>query len=449
MALFDVVLADTLTLADSLFTTAFTFGVELSDSLDIVDSLVLEGGLAAGSSAPIVPPDSVTSSLGDAEFSVVALSQGFANLITWNVPTPANSPNWGRRLRILRKTGEWPQTFDDLGASVLVDATYSDSVSDDFSLEDANLEAGVIYYYARFELLVTGVWVLDAERGRQSAYPFDRWGSCEYIYDSLPRGFRSDDAEVLHLFQFICVVGAIFDNTKTDVEQLLTLFEIDAIHDDLIKVLDGQIDWPTWDATGALQRRAETALAVDLYKLKGRADSYIQLLGEISGWQVEVFEGWRVTFFVNGVFGSTTPDFTDPNLLSDLGTPQDKLKYINDTVGWQGLSGLLFQMTEIPGVSGPFTSIMVDRANFLLSFFKVSYATCKLVMTPVTEEQFLMSSVVDSFEEEQFKSENVLVPLDEESASTDELSLFLTNDNPGSLTNTITHRLFHSALPYV
>lgn len=237
-------------------------------------------------------------SLGPFGFECLAKSEGFSILVSFTAPEPADAPEWLRQVRILRKVGEWPQSFDDPGASVVLDDIFP--AAGTFSVLQEELVQGQIYYYALFAKRTDGAWVHDRFLDRCSSYPYDRWGACDYMFASLPRGFRSQDVGFDHLYGFICIFGTLVDDLKTDVEHLKTLFEIDNIHDDLIFLLDRTIGWPTWHATGGLQRRRETADAVSVYKIKGREAAYAQVLGEISNWELVLVEGWRYVMFSNG-----------------------------------------------------------------------------------------------------------------------------------------------------
>lgn len=386
--------------------------------------------------------------LGDFEFSAIALSEGYSIRVRYSAPSSSDAPTWSRRLRILRKQGEWPQSWDDSGASVCLDAIFPTEGS--FYFDETGLNAGQTYYYALFTLRNDGNWIHDPFTQQDWAYPYDRWGASGYMYDSLPRGFRTADIETGNqLEQFVSIFGALVDNIKTDIEWLLTLFEIETIHDDLLYLLDDKIGWPTWHQTGALQRRKETSEAVDLYKLFGRAVAYEQMLSEISDWDVEVFEGSSYVFFTNGIFGSTTPDFTDPLLLTKYGTLGDYLHYTPSRDWWQNLHGLVIRMTEIPGVSGPLTEIMLDRARQLIEFGKVSYAYVHLLAVTIVEE-LVYVPLEEWYDPVMTWTEGVFpVPTETDlGATTGDAALFMTN-LATSTTNSLDDRLFHEALEYV
>lgn len=402
-------------------------------------------GITFWGGTPLLAPP-VIREIGEFEFTVKAKIEGFAIRIEYSVPTPAEAPDWGRRLRILRKQGEWPQSWDDAGAQVLVDDVYP-ALSGDYWIEQTGLEAGTIYYYALFAQRIDGAWINDVKLNRGSAYPYDRWGAVDYMFGTLPRGFRSEDAAVGHLYQFLSILGALVDNIKTDAEHLLTLMEIDAIHDDLIQLLDKKLGWPTWHAAGGLQRRVETSQAVDLYKLLGREVSYEQMLEGISDWEATIVEGWRYVFFSNDRFGSKTPDMTDPDNIRLRGRIDDVLKYTNDGNGWHAVTGLGFFLEEILGISGPFTSETVDRVRELIEWGKASYVTYGMIMTPMTEESVsLASDVIEEWEELLTYLIDQLI--EEFGWTTTDWTLFESND-AACTTTTLTDRVFHEDLEYL
>jgi len=394
---------------------------------------------------PPVPAMPVVRELGDFRFVVKAKSEGYAIRIDWHVPLPADSPDWSRRLRILRKQGEWPQRWDD-DALVIVDSVYP-ILDGDYFIEQTGLEAGTTYYYALFQERLDGSWVNDRIANRGSAYPYDRWGAVDYMFDTLPRGYRSEDASVGHLYQFLGILGALVDNAKTDAEHLLTLMEIGSIHDDLIYLLDMKLGWPTWFAAGGLQRRRDTARAVDLYKILGREASYAQMLEAVSDWEATIAEGWKYVMFSNGRFESKTPDMSDPDNIRLRGRIDDILKYTPDTDGWHSVNGLGFFLEEIPGISAGLTSAMVDRFLELIEWGKASYVNYQLIVVPVTEEVFPLEDFV--IEELLVIYTPVIAPLiEEEPWTTSSWSLFTSNDL-NETTNTVDDRTFHNDIVYV
>lgn len=393
---------------------------------------------------PAVPP---IRQVGDFNFMCRALSEGFKIRVDISVPDPIDSPEFSRFIRVLRKQGEWPQGAFDPDAHVSLSAFYPTSATP-FFIEDGLVE-NQTYYYALYALRTDGVWVHDRFTDRCSSYPYDRWGACDYMYNSLPRGYRSEDATVQHLYQFLCIFGALIDDTKTDVEHLLQLFEIDNIHDDLIFMLDAKIGWPTWHTTNGLQRRRETRRAVDLYKLRGRAAAYEQVLEEISDWDATIVEGWRYVMFSNGKYGSTTPDMTDPDTIALQGKITDILKYTNDGDGWHAVHGLGFFLEEVPGVSGPLTAEFLARVREMIEWTKASYVTTDLTAVTIDEELWLMSRVLDSFEDFFAFAENVSSPIEEDLGyTTTSWSLFESNDLTQT-TNTVDDRTFHDSITYL
>lgn len=402
-------------------------------------------GISVWGHASVLVPATVRA-LGDFEFSVVAKTEGYANRVYYSAPAAADAPEWSRRLRILRKRGEWPQSWDDADADVLVDDVFP-VIAQSYFFDDENLEAGVIYYYALFQERIDSSWVSDVTTDRDSAYPYERWGFPDYMFQTLPRGFRTQDVDSNHLYQFLTILGALLDNTKTDVEHLRTLMEIDHIHDDLLYLIDMRLGWPTWFAAGGLQRRQDTKRAVDLYKLLGRAVSYEQMLEAVSDWEAVIVEGWRYVMFSNGRFDSTTPDTTNPDLIRLIGRQGDLLKYVNDTNGWHSVNGLGFYLEEIPAVSAGLTTPMIDRFQELIEWGKASFVSYQLVVRPVSEEEFPLESFV--LEEAITIRTPHIDPLIEELPWTTSSWALFTSLDSGSTTNTATDRTFHNDIEYI
>ena len=361
-------------------------------------------------------------SLADFNLQISAASVGFAVDISIDIPGLAEAVEWARELRVLRKIGEWPQSYDDSGAEIVVSKTYAavGDITDTF--EDTDLTSGQMYYYALYEKRTDGYWLHDRFLGRGSAYPYDRWGAATYLFKSMPSGWQRQDVEQGDALQnFLAIFGALVDNIKTDAENL--------------------------------QRRQETAQAVDVYKLIGREQAYEVLMESVSSWDVEIEEGWRYVMFSNGLYGCTTPDTTDPNLLPNVGLISDLLKYTNDNYSWRSVSGLVFFLTQIAGVSGEFTQDMIYRYHELIELVKATFVNYNLYLVPVDEDTYDMSWVVDDWDHGDdvytYTESAMAAPVEEDvSATTTSLTLFESNDTSAT-TTTAVDRTFHSALTYL
>ncbi len=391
-------------------------------------------------------------SLGEFNFQVKASPQGSDIRITLDIPLLTEAPNWNRNLQILRKLGSYPIDTDDTGAVVFLIKSYAAISGVTETHADVSLLPGQVYYYSLFAERNDGTWVHDKYVNRGSAYPYKSWGAGDYLFKSMPRGWQRADVETGDLAAFLQVCGAHIDAIKTDNEHLKSLFEIDEVHADLLEYLDDKIAWPTWAAADALQRRKETALAVDIYKKIGRSEAYENLLEEVSDWSAEILEGWKYVMFSNGKYNSTTPDTSDPDLAPNIGLITDKLKYTNSSSDWHSVAGLIFLMTEIEDVSGPFTAEMISRYHELIEFAKATYVNYYVKLMPNYSEYFPLTGVVDEWDsgmDKWYSPETASLTIEEDlSYSTSNATLFMSNAT-ASTTNTISDRTFHSALAYV
>ncbi len=337
-------------------------------------------------------------SLFDTDFNVHARGQGFSLEISWITLDVLDVLDWIGRIRILRKTDEWPLSWDDPDATLIVDQTYTTPTSNTIIQDD--LVEGKIYYYTLFMQRTDEYWIEDKVNNRRSAYPYGRWGHADYLFGSFPKGWQIDDSlGTGDLLGISTIFGALFDNMKTDTENLLSLCSVDDIHTDLLWMLDDKIKWPTWDQIGAVQQRKESLAAVDNYKLFGTEPGYESILSQTSGWDVEIWEGWRWTMFSNGKFGCTTPDTTDTQLIPSIGTfpnntdpllatdPGDRLRYTNDTLEWHSVNGIAVEAVDIPGISEELTEAIIARWYDLLEFSRASYVNYQLVIDPQIIEE--------------------------------------------------------------
>lgn len=382
---------------------------------------------------------------GEFQFRVVAMSQGYTIKVTLTTPDAADSPQWSRRFMILRKSNEWSQAVDDTNVFVISDVV--DLGSTEYSFLDPDLVAGKDYYYRLFLLGTDGIWY-SSRAEMDSAYPYERWGSAKSMYMSLPRGWRSHD-ETQDLYNFVEMFGAVADNLKTDCEYLKTLFSIYDVHEDLLPIADSKIGWPTWIQAGGVHKRRDSANAVETYKRLGTEYGYSQLFASVTDWEFTLTSGWKYLFWSNSAY-STTPDLTDPDLLADVGGVGDLLRYTNDPSRWQSYTGLGFYLTEIPGVTGPFTQAMWDRILFLIEWGKASYVVYEVRIVPISEEEYLADWVLDEALEPliAFIERSVSSELDEEDAPYSPDLLVFTSNTAVCITNTDYSRVWHSYLSF-
>lgn len=305
-------------------------------------------------------------------FDLKAQLAGDRITISYDVPSAADSPNWQRRLVILRKMGEYPQSVDDLRAYTLRDETYSD-VELSLSIDDYACSPKTIYYYAIFALRSDGYWVCDQVSMRDTAYTFgDSTALADYGYKGLPRGYRTEDRDQ-HLYQFFQILYSMFRALKVDAEMTLDLVSADYIHADLIPYLDNRLGWPTWLYQGALAQREETKNAIPTYQIKGTTGAFQDALEACSDFTISIVEGWKFVMFSNNKYDSTVPDTTDPDTVALLGSENDIVKYTNSSDSWRSVSGLgvfLYDLVDETDIE----AVVVDRMLTLIEFLKASYA---------------------------------------------------------------------------
>jgi hypothetical protein len=298
-------------------------------------------------------------------FMVVAKSEGSVIKVSWSIPEPLDYPDWGLRIRIMRKTYEWPNAFNDPDAQLVTDEEYlPGSGAVDREIEQTGLVPGQIYYYSLYELGADQEWIMDAKYNRKAAYPYDRWGCAGYAFQSQPRGWQYDDSDTQDLQNFLAIFGALGDDIKTDCEHLLSLFYVDDIHVELLSLLEEKYSWPGWDFVGGIARRKELKNVVYFEKIRGRENAYAELLEQTCDWSAQVVEGWKYVMFSNGLYDSTTPDLSSPGAIADiadnLGLEGDVLKYTNAEYGRNSVGGLGIYLTET-GATLEFSEYLLRR----------------------------------------------------------------------------------------
>jgi len=104
------------------------------------------------------PPTGI--SLWTFDFEVKAKSIGSAIKITFTTPSSTEAPEWNRRIRILRKQGEWPVSWDDADAVVSVDDVFPGPAEADHEYTESNLVphtiGGVVLTTCTIRFLVVG-----------------------------------------------------------------------------------------------------------------------------------------------------------------------------------------------------------------------------------------------------------------------------------------------------
>lgn len=396
---------------------------------------------------PVVPFGTVG---GGASVQQIVIADGESVL------APSEEPlTWSGRLKIFRRSREFSRDIDDVAnglATEILDITYPPSIDADlirvhdpqFKVVDQDIgNPGFIWYYTIFyEQAGTGEWIIDPAFGfsRNFAYkqhvdgsgnPFSPMG--KELFEYLPRRVRHEDvvnfnSTTKRTFQ---AIGRILDSLKEDIEQHREHgYDIDTVDFQILPYIDWLIGWPTNFELSEGNRRKETIQATALWQAKGTINSLELALQTVTGWNVNIFEGWKWVAhtskeapldaavvppdwnpptdgdwaaLVGSVPAMTTVDSTDPKLAVFIGTPRDVNVYTPSTedvsnagVGWpwQNLNGLAVELTEVFDpttgdlLSGILPAVIIHKIFRLAPLFAAHYATFAVILSTVDSEEF-------------------------------------------------------------
>jgi len=350
--------------------------------------------------------------------------------------TPSDLPDldfaFDGRVLVIRSVRRFPRGPSE-GEVV---AEFVDAPSDtDFRVVDHVPSGQTAWYYTTlFGDSVTGKMTFSPVFGHSRVIaltnaavdgePTSRFG--DRAYDLLPAWFRKIDAEnELSMYRICQVFGRIFDGFWDElVVHRDTMFDLDRMDAARLPYVDWMLAWPTNFELSESARRRETAAAVGFWKQKGTHGALSALVELLTGYQAEVYEGWRwvattsvVPFdplvepadwdeSADGVWASivsSTPlqatfDSTNPDLPRNIGEFNDLLVYTPSTevvdgavgVPWrpQNTNGLLVVLRPVVGVTGAVSETLTRKVARFLPLFLGHYHAIGLTVSGFDEEMW-------------------------------------------------------------
>lgn len=394
-----------------------------------------EGQYLRAASGNLPPGSPLPNTLAD--FSEgVATVQGAYVLIRGTTPTdlPELDFEFDGRVQVVRALYRFPRSPGD-GELV---ASFEDAPADTlFVVADTNVEAKEIWYYTAFfgdaftgRMTYSPVFghsrILAVSNLTYDGVAYSKYG--ETAYNLLPTWFRKLDVEnELTMFRICQVFGRVFDDFGDEMsEHLAKMYDIERVDAARLPYLDWMVAWPTNFELSEPYRRRETAEAVNFWKTKGTHGALATLIELLTGYTVEVYEGWRwvVTTGVepfdplvepagwdestDGVWSSlvsATPlqatfDAANPDLPRNIGQFNDLLVYTPSTevvagaigVPWrfQNTNGLLVVLRPIAGVTGAVSATLTRKVARFLPLFLGHYYAIGLVVSSFDDELWEM-----------------------------------------------------------
>lgn len=344
------------------------------------------------------------------------------------VGIPADIPGYfefGESFIILRRMGEYPRSLTELSAGLaeLVTAQYGvdpdptvvarDEYLPQFSvLSQVSVENTVWYFTVFYKNNLTNRYTFSPEHGhaRDWGYPNpDESFHGELLFSYLARKHQSLDAENADTAYRICkAIGRLFDSIKAEIGFEYTT-RYDPYHVDAARLpyLDWLLGWPTNFDLPCNVRRSETAHAAEILQRKGAVNALRYTLRIITGWDVEIYEGWRWVLntieddeldplipptgwdaTVDGDWAAivgqylqlqVTYDSTNPDMEVGAGTYDDVVCYTPSTDSWQNDDVVLIVLKQIWGVSGILPDAVVTKVERMVDFLLPHFMRAEVI----------------------------------------------------------------------
>lgn len=231
--------------------------------------------------------------------------------VFYSIPSDPNGLTLTGRVKILKKTKEFPRAVYDPNALAVVDEDYSSSLGsldrDQPFLFLDTLDVGgqkIWYYTAFYEVLTSSgetLWAFSPVYGLGRAFALSS-GVSEHglkAFEYMPRGIKVLDARNAinaegPLYRFLQMLGKPLDEIKERLDLFAySRFKPEIVDAALIPYIDQLLGWPTNYKTSEVRRRNQTSNAVAIWKRKGANDALESVLQTLTGWDAELVEGYR------------------------------------------------------------------------------------------------------------------------------------------------------------
>jgi len=246
--------------------------------------------------------------------------------VFYSIPSDLNDFALTGRVKVLKKTKEFPRAIYDPQAVVIINEDYSLNINvlerDEpfLVLDGVDVSDKKIWYYTIFyEGVLNGVetkWAFSPVHGIGRAFALSSGQSAQGLkaFEYMPRGIKILDARSSSsaegpLFRFLQMLGKPLDEIAERIEQFSdTRVRPDVVDAALIPYIDQILGWPTNYKASEARRRAQTSNAVNVWRRKGANDALEVVLQTLTGWDAELVEGYKYILTT-----ATYSDAIDPN----------------------------------------------------------------------------------------------------------------------------------------
>lgn len=399
----------------------FAFVGEEYDETEVVPSL--------GSASPLkvelsnLPKDSAPYE----EFPTTLVSKEHIRL-HYSIPTDPEGYTLTGLFKIMKKVKEFPRAHDDSTCIEVKSGDYSatlGSVDRDEYIsmldEQVDDEKAQVWYYTVFYQAVNDttndtVWIYSPLNSHDRGFALTNNDSSAYgnqIFDYFPQGIRLIDYNQGNdtLNKLSQIFGRAFDEIKDRLSQFenkrFLPMEVDA---SIIPYIDHLIGWPTNFELGELRRRKETLNAIDLWKSKGTNDSFELALQDLTGWDIELTNGYQYVITtatadqnldpsnppddwdettdgvwedqVNAMIFNGTPDLSNQPISFTEGSKDNTFRVMFDSDSWVNTFGVLVTLVEELQASALPRDLAYDKITRLLEYLAVHYANFEVQVAP-------------------------------------------------------------------
>lgn len=293
----------------------------------------------------------------------VLASEGISNhiRINYSIPSDLSDFTLTGRLKVLKKTKEFPRDVLDASATEIISEDFSSTIGIlarneytlllDYDYQDSK---NIWYYTIFYEGVTDGgdtKWGFSSIHSHGRAFALEAQESRAGLkaFEYMPKGIKildkreADDA----LYRFLQILGKPLDEIEDRLNKFAaTRHDPNEVDAHLIPYLDQLLGWPTNFKISEARRRKETGNAVDVWKRKSANDALELAIQTVTGWDAEFVEGYkyilRTATYEDAIDYSSEPAGWDENVDGDWTTLVQSRPF-NGTVDTTNISTINLQ----------------------------------------------------------------------------------------------------------
>jgi hypothetical protein len=376
--------------------------------------------------------------------------------VYYTLPKDENGFTLTGKIKVLRKTKEFPRDYQDTTAVLVVDEDLSANLGlverDTYFLHLDHLTSNQhqTWYYTVFyegtDVNTNTLWCFSPLASHDRTFGLDSGESSMGVslFDYMPRGVKILDARNGDaLFNLLQTFGKSLDEVNQRTKKFQDeSYKVESVDASFIPYIDHLLGWPTNFELREVRRRKETSNAIDIWRSKGTNDAFELSLQTLTGWDVEIYLGFNYILYtateedaiqagnppagwveatdgvwadiVNSVPFNGTVDLSDPNSVRIEGLPTDNYRVMMSLTGedWRSLFGVLILLTTPLGSGQPLlNNLAIEKIHRLLPYLGIHYADFSLqALENFTES--LVLNISDDYADSPLRASDDLGSLD-------------------------------------